>query len=167
MAFTFQMAMDKIVDFKGSESDFEVISDFYKQQATADGIAKVFVDDVIKNQLTSKHFTNNGVKGFQCFNDDETILKGMIFVYSDGEIKHLMVDNRWRRQGVGTKLLNECMRNFSHLYLSCLGTNESARKFYSGCMFLDQIENRVSSRDGVSYQLYHFTTTPNDRLDDK
>lgn len=62
------------------------------------------------------------------------------YVLDEGEIARIAVDERWRRQGVGRRLLDyacECCRekNIERLLLDVRESNESARVFYKNYGF--------------------------------
>ena len=62
------------------------------------------------------------------------------FVLDEGEIARIAVDNGFRRQGVGRKLLeqveNACKeKGITHLMLDVRESNESARAFYKSLGF--------------------------------
>ena len=91
---------------------------------------------------------NRGVACFLKATDNDFIIGyiGGYFIMDEGEILNFVVDEAYRRRGIGTKLINALINNYPHtksIVLEVRKSNIIAQKFYNHLGF-HQISTRIN-----------------------
>ena len=115
-------------------------------------MSELDIDQVaeLEKEIFSDAWTRNGIYETSCQNqafitvaEEEGQVAGYCIIYyvlDEGEIARIAVSDKWRRKGVGRKLLDytcECCleKGVERLLLDVRESNESARSFYQNYGF--------------------------------
>ena len=135
---------------RAEEKDNHNIRKLYEEVSIEMKVAPIFYQGVLSDVL----LVPSSLDMWVGCDGDKIVAMAAI---TNGEINHVMVHPDYRRQKIGTALLNLIKSKYGSFHLSCF--NEGAFKFYSTFMKMTHEEEKVSKRTGEAYKLYHFSTS--------
>lgn len=144
-----------------NDQDIELIRLEYKASNNEMGVNANFTKRVLKRDLLNPiaHYHKLG-GGFYIaeFGGETAGFMGVIRNPNNTmEVQRFVVLKKYRRMGVGKTLLTYA-KTLGNLHLTCMATNETARRFYAKHMCFHHIEKRRSGDGKSYYTLLHYAT---------